>query len=140
MRTLEGFDIFIGSEKDALNHSELINNNIRILICVSEDAEVPKYSDIITTKWGMSDPETSHITNNCLDNAIELFNMCYTSALRLNGGVLCYCSAGHNRSAITVAGWLCKYTYMPLNEAAELCSVKDNKEWMKSLGFTFSGI
>ena len=137
MRRVLDHNILICKQSEALDHELLKDNNCKVLMCVAEDGDVPKYSDIITIKWGMSDPLTGLADHNCIHEIVNLFDIAYRTALRLNGNICIYCISGHNRSAIIPAIWLIDHQYISLSDAAELTQVKDCKNWMKVLGYNF---
>ena len=85
----------------------------------------------------MSDPLNTLAPNNPIHEAVEVFNMAKTIADNKSGNVFIHCVHGHNRSRLTVALWLVKYKQWSLKDAAKFVQVKDNKPWMKDLGFVW---
>lgn len=130
---LEGFNILIGAVKD-VTPEFVKSNNIKAIVSVCEK-DSPAIGGVAQFKVKMSDPLTGLAPNNPMDEAVEIFNMAKNIADRKEGNIFIHCVHGHNRSRLTVALWLVKYKGMDLTSAVKFTQVKDNKPWMKDLGF-----
>jgi len=136
-RRIPGTIIYIGNIDDAEDLALLGSHNIRAVLNVSDHSTPDGYQDSIARfHVRLSDPMTSLCGSNPIEEAVQVFAIALERAQNRGGNILVHCINGHNRSSLIVAIWLTKVGH-PLQEAVKIAKVKDNKPWMKDLGFVW---
>lgn len=138
MRRFLNTNIYIGSLKDANNRDLIKENDIVIVLNVCNDIDTPIYNDITLVKWGLDDPAEGLAKRNDVERAACVLSLCSDVAEQRDGNVLVHCHAGNNRSALVAAIYAVNYLGFTLQDAVDAAKVKDNKNWMKDLGYFWS--
>ena len=133
MRQVNNSNIFICGIKE-VTEENLKKYNIKAILTVC-DKTIPIFdSSIWQIQVKMDDPQTGLAPNNPIKLAVSIFEKARSRAEKYGGNILVHCVHGNNRSALTVALALEKEG-ISLKEAVKLTQVKDNKPWMKDLGY-----
>jgi len=147
-------DIYLGNAYNASNYSNIINNNIGLIINVTE--EIPNYysceNNIEYYNVSIKDLNTYHITD-FLTVTIKKMRQFYEEEKKkqvdtniLPKKILIHCFMGSSRSATLVIAYLAKYHNLSIDEALAYCKKKrdlvninttfysDLKKWNDTIG------
>lgn len=134
--------IYLGNAYNASNYSNIINNNIKLIINITE--EIPNYyndvSDIEYYNITVKDLNNNHLTdflsitikkirnyilenNNDVDNDV-IDNNKKNGDSNKKKNILVHCFMGSSRSATIVIAYLSKYHNMTIDEALKYCKEK----------------
>lgn len=129
--------IFISGKKDAENPQLIKDNNIKVVVEVSDKTSFKKIPGTARFHIWMSDPQKTIAPENPLYEAADVCRIAYILAHKRDGNILIHCVHGSNRSSLVAALLIAGMKTLPVEEAVKICGVKDKKPWMQAFGLNW---